>query len=126
MSTTSSTASDKSVERKSKREEEEPKRKRMWIMIALILLLAGAAAAVGIIFGSKNNGNDKSALKVNEDDRRDNCDTPTIMGKVPTITKIPTDAPTVRMGPEGYNDGYNPDAPPTPCNTLPDTQELGI
>jgi hypothetical protein len=95
-------------------------------MIALLLLLAGAPAAVGIIFGSKNNGNDKSALKVNEDDRRDNCDTPTIMGKVPTITKIPTDAPTVRMGPEGYNDGYNPDAPPTLCNTLPDTQELGI
>jgi len=115
-------------ERKGNEKEEEPKRKRMWIMIALVvlLLLAGAAAALGIVFGSKNND-----VSEDEDESsfvpRGDGNIPPIGGKVPTIATVPTEAPTYPTGPEGYNDGYDPDAPPTACNTVDKkVQELGV
>jgi len=117
-------------------EKQRPNRSRMWMIIGCVfcLLAVGLAVALGVIFGTQNK-DDGTPAEVHDQSQppanfipRDSDDMPKASGDVPTMSTEPTGPPTPT--PEvDYNDGYDPDAPASDCNTLPenkDVQELGV
>mmetsp|Transcript_6830 Transcript_6830/g.15608 ORF Transcript_6830/g.15608 Transcript_6830/m.15608 type:complete len:1626 (-) Transcript_6830:1186-6063(-) len=137
---------DQANDNKSKIEIEGERRNRkhlITISVIVLLLLAGAATALGLVYGGNSN-DDKSPSGSNEEDCEFNARTDdfldtatgTLSGGTQVPTKSPTSKPTTSNSTTSTtdgnengenNDGYDPNAALTACNTLPtNIQELGI